>query len=112
MLTTQVVAERTGEDNSSTTVRDVVAGVNALVNQANGTRWVPDTSEGAAPDATTWAADTYLGALMYAARLVRRANSPGGIEAFFETGVAYVQRTDPDVAVLLRLGSSSVPMTG
>lgn len=112
MLEAQAVATRTGEDKTSPNVVDVTAGINALVNEANGTRWVPDTSEGAEPGATVWAADTYLGALMYAARLVRRANSPAGIEAFFETGVAYVQRTDPDVAVLLRLGSASVPMTG
>lgn len=111
MLTAQVVAERTGEPVTDSTVVDVTAGVNALVNDANGTRWVPVDPD--VPDgATTWAADTYLGALMYAARLVRRANSPAGIEAFFETGVAYVQRTDPDVAMLLRLGGSAVPMTG
>lgn len=109
MLTAQAVADRSGEPADDQTVIDVTAAVNALVNEANGTRWVPDPDDATA---TVWAADTYLGALMYAARLVRRANSPAGIEAFFETGVAYVQRTDPDVAVLLRLGSYAVPMTG
>lgn len=112
MLTAQAVAARAGADDDDPVVVDVVAAVNALVNDANGTRWVADESEGADDGATVWAADTYLGALMYAARLVRRANSPAGIEAFFDTGVAYVQRNDPDVAVLLRLGSYAVPMTG
>ena len=45
------------------------------------------------------------GAVLFAGRLVRRRNSPGGIEAFAGAGdqVAYVRRTDPDVAILLGL---------
>ena len=45
------------------------------------------------------------GAVLLAARLVRRRNSPGGIESFSGANdqVAYVRRTDPDVALLLGL---------
>lgn len=67
------------------------------------------------PDGTTtteWASSTTLGAVMLTGRLVRRRNSPAGVEAFGADGVAYVQRTDPDVAVLLRIGTSAPPRTG
>lgn len=111
MLDAQAVADRTNAEPTDQVVVDVTAAVNAFVNESNGTRWVPADPD--APDgATVWADSTYLGALMLAARLVRRANSPAGIEAFLESGVAYVQRTDPDVASLLRLGSFAPPMTG
>lgn len=50
-----------------------------------------------------WAPNTMLGAVMLAARLVRRRNSPGGIEAFTADGTAYVRNQDPDVAALLHL---------
>lgn len=52
-----------------------------------------------------WAADTWLGATMLGARLVRRRNSPAGIEAWNVDGAAYVRNQDPDVASLLRLDS-------
>lgn len=60
-----------------------------------------------APDGT-WAPETLAGAIMLAARLVRRRNSPAGIEGFTETGAAYVRRNDPDVAVLLRLNHPAI----
>lgn len=109
MLTAQAVADRTKEPVDDPTVVDVTAAVNVLVENAPAARRMADPDD---PDATVWADDTYLGALMYAARLVRRANSPAGIEAFLESGVAYVQRNDPDVAQLLRLGPFAPPMTG
>ena len=52
-----------------------------------------------------WAADTWLGATMLGARLVRRRNSPAGIEAWNTDGATYVRNQDPDVASLLRLDS-------
>ena len=55
-----------------------------------------------------WTERSWLGATMLAARLIRRRNSPAGIDAFTEAGVAYVQRTDPDVASLLRLKLPSI----
>lgn len=52
---------------------------------------------------TEWDKRAELGAVMLTARLIRRRNSPAGVEAFTADGVAYVRRTDPDVANLLRL---------
>ncbi|QXG07726.1 putative head-tail connector [Curtobacterium phage Penoan] len=61
----------------------------------------------------TAAADSIaLGTIMLAARLVRRRNSPGGIEAMTESGAAYVARTDSDVSRLLGLDQFQAPMIG
>ncbi len=51
------------------------------------------------------------GATMLAARLFRRRNSPGGVEAFADAAV-YVGRTDPDVARLLQLDPFAPPRVG
>lgn len=58
--------------------------------------------------AAEWDEATVTGALMLAARLYRRRNSPSGVEAFAESGVVYVAKRDPDVARLLRLNSPRV----
>lgn len=58
---------------------------------------------GAAPP--SWPDDVVLGATMLAARLWRRKDSPAGVETVGELGPVYVQRNDPDIALLLRLGS-------
>lgn len=54
---------------------------------------------------------TAQGATMLAARLYRRRNSPGGVEAYTDAAV-YVARTDPDVALLLKLGPNKPPQVG
>lgn len=66
------------------------------------------------PDvAPPWPPKVELGAVMLAARLVRRRNSPQGVAAFTqEGGAAYVSRMDPDVAQLLRLGAYAAPQIG
>lgn len=56
----------------------------------------------------TWHADTELGAVMLAARLVRRRNSPAGVEAFNADATVYVRRNDPDVSRLLRLDAPAI----
>lgn len=53
-----------------------------------------------------------LGATMLAARLFERRNSPQGVAAFGDAGPAYVQRNDPDVALLLKLGPYAEPAVG
>lgn len=80
----------------------VVAAVNALVHE----RWHPPVVDGV-PRA--WSANHQLGANQLAARLYMRRNSPAGVLPFGEIGTAYVQRTDPDVALLLGLGVHSKP---
>lgn len=52
------------------------------------------------------------GANMLAGRLFTRRNSPNGVAAFGEMGPVYVSRNDPDVAMLLGLGSYAGPQVG
>jgi hypothetical protein len=65
-----------------------------------------------APADWTDYADVVLGANMLGARLVRRRNSPDGVQAMTEAGVAYVARADPDIAMLLQLGAYAPPSVG
>jgi hypothetical protein len=60
----------------------------------------------------SWPAVLTLGATMLAARLLRRKNSPEGVAVFGADGPVYVQRNDPDVAMLLALGDWSRPSVG
>lgn len=50
-----------------------------------------------------------LGAKMLAARLFRRRNSPGGVENMNDMSPVYIQRNDPDIALLLRIGAHRLP---
>ncbi|WP_084653996.1 hypothetical protein [Nocardia altamirensis] len=59
-----------------------------------------------------WPESKRQGAVMLAARLFRRRNSPAGVESFGELGPIYVQRNDPDLAILLGLGSYARPAVG
>lgn len=67
-----------------------------------------------AVDADTWdgAADVVEGATMLAARLFRRRESPAGVASLGPQGAVYVMRSDPDVAMLLRLGAYAGPEVG
>jgi hypothetical protein len=56
-------------------------------------------------------AEVYGAAVMLAARLVRRRNSPGGVETFADS-LAYVARYDPDIQRSLRLGDYAWPALG
>ncbi len=60
----------------------------------------------------TWPEHIALGARMLVCRLYRRRNSPAGVEAFGEAGAVYVMRQDPDIAMLLKLGSWRKPAVG
>jgi hypothetical protein len=55
------------------------------------------------PPALVDTPDVVDGTIKLAARLYRRRNTPSGIEAFGDAGLAYVARQDPEVAMLLRL---------
>ena len=59
-----------------------------------------------------WPAHYAQGAVMLAARLYRRRNSPAGVESFGDLGPVYVQRNDPDVAMLLEIGAYTRPQVG
>lgn len=71
--------------------------VNALVTSWHGENWPPG-------------ADT--GAIMLAARLHRRRNSPGGVENFGDAGAAYIPRYDADLDRLLRINEWATPQVG
>lgn len=59
-----------------------------------------------------WPKNLAHGATMLAARVWRRRNTPSGVEAFGELGPVYVQRNDPDIAILLGLGNYMRPAVG
>jgi hypothetical protein len=63
-------------------------------------------------DPVAWPPYVVQGATMLAARLWRRRNSPSGVEAFTDQGAVYVQRNDPDIGILLRIGSYTSPLVG
>lgn len=65
-----------------------------------------------AVDQEAWPEDVALGADMLGARLWRRRDTPSGVELFGADAIAYVQRLDPDVAMLLELGDWSKPRVG
>lgn len=74
--------------------------------------WVRRLPTGTPAEAGGWDADVVLGATMLAGRLWRRRDSPAGVETFAGDGAVYVQRTDPDVAMLLQLGAYAQPRIG
>lgn len=79
----------------------IVAAVNLFV------RGLPkaDASRGS----SSWPADVVEGATMLAGRLWRRKESTAGVAAVNDFGPLYVQRNDPDVALLLGLGEHGKP---
>ena len=69
-----------------------------------------DTQEAA--DALVWPDRIVEGAVMLAARLWRRKDTPGGVSTLGDGGVVYVRRNDPDVALLLEIGEHGKPGVG
>lgn len=60
-----------------------------------------------------WPDFTVLGASLLAARWFKRNNSPAGvIDLGGDVGVAYVQRNDPDIGLMLGLGPYAAPAVG
>ena len=103
-LRAQPAAGGTANAATAADIALAVGSVNAWMVRHFGARPVVAQPEGPeqppAPDAS---ADQALGALMLAARLVRRRNSPEGVAAVTADSVFYVARTDADVALLLGL---------
>lgn len=73
---------------------DTTAAVNAVVR-----RFLAVPADG-----QPWPSDHVVGAVMLAGRIYTRRNSPAGVAMFGAEGAVYVQRNDPDVAMLLGLG--------
>lgn len=57
-------------------------------------------------------AETYQGAVMYAAREYRRRNSPAGVQSFGDGSTLYVSKYDSDIERALRTGAYSLPRIG
>ena len=66
------------------------------------------------PDPAVYTPDAqiYRGAVMYAARWLRRRNSPSGIESFADVGVMFVSKYDPQINEALRTGDQALPGFG
>lgn len=84
-------------NRETTELQTVVDAVNTLVS-----RWCDNQDT----------EDIRLGALMLAARVFRRRNSPAGVESLGEMGPVYVARRDPDLAMLLGLDTWAMPKVG
>lgn len=98
------------DDRDDAAISGVVAAVNQLVRDDVAIAQAFNTD----PAPADWSAGPRIveGATMLAARLFERRNSPNGVAAFGDGGVAYVQRNDPDVAQLLKIGTYAPPMVG
>lgn len=57
-------------------------------------------------------AEVYQGAVMFAARELRRRNSPAGVESFADVGVSFVAKYDPDIDRALHTGAYTPPGVG
>jgi hypothetical protein len=59
------------------------------------------------PPSSTYTPDreVYMAAVMLAARLYQRRNSPGGIEGFGDMGAIYITRWDNEIDRALRVGN-------
>lgn len=82
----------------------IVAAVNDLVRDLP----IADDADGL----DNWPARVVEGATMLAGRIWRRKDSPSGVDSFGAFGPVYVQRNDPDVAQLLRMGQYARPTVG
>jgi hypothetical protein len=90
-------------------IDDVVAATNAWVAATAYVRELPvppdDDPEG------LWPLDVQQGAVMLAARLYRRRNTPSGVEPLTD-GAVYLPRRDADVDALLHQGYYAPPRVG
>lgn len=88
-----------------------INGVNDTVVDFRITKDFVKTIDPTAPD-NVWRPRIVQGATLLAARVFRRRNSPEGVAAMGADGAVYIQRNDPDVALLLKLGAHAGPAIG
>lgn len=103
-LTPDQVADYYPAATDRALLADVCSAVNEWVSRLS---WV--SAYPGAPD--VWPRSAEQGAVMLAARMYRRRNTPGGVEAFTDT-VVYVPRRDSDVDMFLRIGAYQHPAVG
>ena len=103
ILTTLSVIEYSKEKNApDSLIESVTAATNAYVSRLPVCEGITDPVD--VPD------DVRQGALMYAARLLRRRGSPSGIESLGEAGVSFTARYDSDIDRLLQIGAFARPV--
>jgi hypothetical protein len=109
-----------GDTSDDDLIRRVSAATEPQVQQARPDRWVihdPDDPNPPDPPPPTWPteyvpdAEVYQAAVMLAARVVRRRNSPGGLESFAES-FTYVSQYDPEIQRALRQGPWRTHLVG
>lgn len=93
------------EDGAAADETYLAATVSAVVSRVES--WL----EPLAVDAE-WPDHVRHGATMLAARVWKRRGTPSGVETQGDFGAFYVQRTDPDIAMLLGLGNHMTPKVG
>lgn len=57
-------------------------------------------------------AEVRQAAIMLTARVLRRRNTPSGVENFGDGLVSYVARSDPEIERMLRIGAWALPAIG
>ena len=89
----------------------VCAAAEAYVERCRPEWWLIDPDD---PDNVLYQpdAETYQGAVMYAAREVRRRNSPSGVETAVDGNPVFVSRYDSDIERALRTGTWNTPGVG
>lgn len=96
-VTADEVAKHMQKSSVDLTLELIALEVTAMVTEWHGETWPPGVK---------------LGALMLAARLDRRRNSPNGVENFSDMGATYVSRFDADLERQLRIGKWTTPAVG
>jgi hypothetical protein len=97
-------------NDQDTTDDDLLASVAAMA-EPYVERCRPEWFDASTPPVYTPDAETYQGAVMYAAREYRRRNSPAGIELFGDV-TSFVSRYDPDIERALQTGAFARPIVG
>lgn len=97
------------DDVDDTAISGVVAAVNVKVKS-----WPVAKAADTDPAPADWAGfeDVVYGSTLLAARLFRRKDTPDGIAGFADGAPAYVSRNDPDVALMLKIGTNQGPAVG
>ncbi|MFD4355828.1 hypothetical protein ACFWPX_24980 [Nocardia sp. NPDC058518] len=93
------------EDGAAADETYLAATVSAVVSRV--ATWLEPLAAGA-----EWPDHVRHGATMLAARVWKRRGTPSGVETQGDFGAFYVQRTDPDIAMLLGLGNHLPPKVG
>lgn len=97
-----------GDTSEDDELLDVIAATNAVVRS-----WrCAQVGEGLDDWDDPKCAAVRRGSVMLAARLYRRKDTPDGVATFGADGPVYVQRNDPDIAMLLGIGAYAKPSVG